>query len=124
MASQEITDQLRRIDAAENLAARTGELTEEWSSAGVRVEAIEPILRFMEERPGADFGMPGALVHFVERFHSQGYEERLAALPLVHRSDDESLSGDRAKILFRFLDRVGNLRIWSAQQGGYLYVGL
>ena len=34
-------------------------------------------LRFMEENPGLDLGAPGPLVHFVEKFHGVGYEEKL-----------------------------------------------
>ena len=40
-------------------------------------EAITPLLKFMERHPLADFGMPGAIVHYVERFYKNGYEELL-----------------------------------------------
>jgi hypothetical protein len=39
--------------------------------------AVEPILRLMEDHTDVDFGMPGPLVHFVERFFGRGYEDRL-----------------------------------------------
>ncbi|MDR1180755.1 MAG: hypothetical protein LBL13_02090 [Bacteroidales bacterium] len=38
---------------------------------------VEPILRFMEDFPEADFGQPGPLTHFVETFYGNGYEELL-----------------------------------------------
>ena len=38
---------------------------------------VEPILKFMEANPLSDFGVPGALVHFVESFSGKGYEELL-----------------------------------------------
>lgn len=38
---------------------------------------VEPILSLMEEFPEADFGNPGPLTHFVERFYKNGYEECL-----------------------------------------------
>jgi hypothetical protein len=38
------------------------------------MESVEPVLRFMEEHSEIDFGMPGALVHFVERFYGPAYE--------------------------------------------------
>ena len=41
------------------------------------MEAVEAILRFMENHPDVDFGTPGPLVHFVEAFHARGYEQRL-----------------------------------------------
>lgn len=40
-------------------------------------DAIEPILKLMEANPNVDFGMPGPLVHFVEKFYKNGYEEKL-----------------------------------------------
>ncbi len=43
----------------------------------VGIEAVEPLLRLMERHPLVDFGMPGAIVHFVERYYKKGYEELL-----------------------------------------------
>lgn len=43
------------------------------------IAAVEPLLRFMERHPLGDFGMPGAIVHYVERFYKNGYEDLLAA---------------------------------------------
>lgn len=40
-------------------------------------ESIKPILRLMEKNPNVDFGEPGPLVHFVEKFYKRGYEEKL-----------------------------------------------
>jgi hypothetical protein len=77
MTAQDITDQLRAIEATPNFAERTKPLVDAWESAQVGVEAVEPILKFMEEHSDMDFGMPGALVHFVERFHQHGYEDKL-----------------------------------------------
>lgn len=44
---------------------------------GVDIEAVTPLLELMERHPMDDFGMPGAIVHFVERFYKNGYEELL-----------------------------------------------
>lgn len=44
---------------------------------GVGIEAVTPLLELMERHPMEDFGMPGAIVHFVERFYKNGYEELL-----------------------------------------------
>ncbi len=41
------------------------------------IEAVLPLLQLMERHPMYDFGMPGAIVHFVERFYKKGYEELL-----------------------------------------------
>lgn len=43
----------------------------------VGIEAVEPLLQLMERHPLDDFGAPGAIVHFVERFYKKGYEELL-----------------------------------------------
>lgn len=43
----------------------------------VGIEAVVPLLQLMERHPLNDFGAPGAIVHFVERFYKKGYEELL-----------------------------------------------
>jgi hypothetical protein len=57
-------------DAAEEVVQRLERTT-------LGIDAIEPILKLMEDNPKFDFGAPGALTHFVERFHKDGYEQRL-----------------------------------------------
>ena len=42
-------------------------------------EFVEPILDIISENPSVDFGSPGELVHFVEKFYKKGYEEALIA---------------------------------------------
>lgn len=41
------------------------------------LELVAVILRFMEQHPDLDYGAPGPLVHYMEKFYRQGYEERL-----------------------------------------------
>lgn len=53
------------------------EKTEELNSFDNANEAIEPILKLMEDNPNTDFGMPGSLVHFAEQYFKHGYEEIL-----------------------------------------------
>ena len=43
----------------------------------IGIEAVAPLLQLMERHPLFDFGVPGAIVHFVERFYKRGYEELL-----------------------------------------------
>lgn len=38
---------------------------------------IRPLLLFMEDNPDVDYGMPGPLVHYMERYYMYGYEELL-----------------------------------------------
>lgn len=40
-------------------------------------DLVDPVLDFISKHPEVDFGTPGELVHFVERFYHQGYEELL-----------------------------------------------
>ena len=44
---------------------------------GAGLELVTPILQIMERHPLDDFGVPGAMVHFVEQFFGHGYEEKL-----------------------------------------------
>ena len=41
------------------------------------LENVKRILTFMENHPDVDYGMPGPLVHYIERFFLNGYEELL-----------------------------------------------
>ena len=38
---------------------------------------VKPILEIISQNPSVDFGSPGELVHFVEKFYKKGYEEAL-----------------------------------------------
>jgi hypothetical protein len=77
MDSHAIADELNSIATANDFPARSADLVDAWTSDNVGVEAVASILRFMEEHPLVDFGAPGALVHFVEKFYRRGYEEKL-----------------------------------------------
>lgn len=46
---------------------------------GLGISAVEPLLLFMERHPLNDFGIPGAIVHYVEQFYKSGYEDLLIA---------------------------------------------
>jgi hypothetical protein len=52
------------------------------------ISAVPIILEFMEQHPTFDFGVPGPLVHFAEKFYRKGYEDMLcvsfARRPTVH----------------------------------------
>jgi len=80
MDPTDIADQLEALTGAgDDFVARAYELTEAWVAAGAGVEAVEPVLRFMEAHASSDFGAPGPLVHFVERFYGAGYLKALIA---------------------------------------------
>jgi len=77
MRIEEIIGQLESIAGAKEFASRSEELIKDWSSKAAGIETVEAILRFMEDHPLIDYGMPGPLVHFVERFYGDGYEAKL-----------------------------------------------
>ena len=63
-------------------------LTDQLKQMSDAISAVPIILNFMEQHPTFDFGSPGPLVHFVERFYRKGYEDMLcesfARHPTVH----------------------------------------
>ncbi len=88
MTRDDVFKQLADIKSDAELIDNESDFVEGWINSGIGLEAVEPILRFMEANPLWDFGSPGALVHFVERFYGKGYEELLATsilrLPTAH----------------------------------------
>ena len=41
------------------------------------IEYVDNLLCFIEDNPDIDYGMPGPLVHYMERYYNNGYEELL-----------------------------------------------
>jgi hypothetical protein len=69
MNATDATRQLEEIaNAGDDFAWQSGQLTEKWEADPNAFEAVEPILRFMENHREVDYGAPGPLVHFVETF--------------------------------------------------------
>src|SRR5262249_10173100 len=116
MIPQEIAEQLQRIASMDDFATRSAELTDAWSRAGGGVETIEPVLQFIEQHPTIDFGMPGPLVHFVEKFRGRGFEEKLMesverkpTLPTVwmlNRVLNGTFAGPAKRRLHEVMERV------------------
>lgn len=61
----------------ENFIDIAYEIIEELGDKTYSFDAVEPILRLIESNPDKDFGTPGPLVHFMEKFYGKGYEEKL-----------------------------------------------
>ena len=53
------------------------QIIEELKKSAKPYEFVEPILEIISTNPSVNFGMPGDLVHFVEKFYKKGYEELL-----------------------------------------------
>ena len=74
MTNPSTAEQLDQIANSDDFVQSSNQLVDEWAAAGVGVEAIGPILRFIEAHRNIDFGSPGPLAHFAERFYGIGYE--------------------------------------------------
>jgi len=53
------------------------EIIEQLEEIPESIEAIEPIIKLIEMNPDADFGTPGPLVHFLEKFGENAYYYKL-----------------------------------------------
>jgi hypothetical protein len=52
-------------------------ITDSLNDEEAGLESVTAILKFMEENPAFDFGAPGPLAHFMEKFYRRGYEAEL-----------------------------------------------
>ena len=77
MNAQDVEGQLKSVSRGDDLESELSALTDQWSQAPDSFVAVEPILQFMESNPSLDYGTPGPLVHFMERFWRSGFEEKL-----------------------------------------------
>lgn len=72
-------DELKKAVTAENILETQSlleRIDEKFSISDVHV-IIEFVLEIMEKNPCLDFGSPGPLVHFMERYYGKGYEDLL-----------------------------------------------
>jgi hypothetical protein len=72
-----IREQLDAIVGPPDFAQRSAALVATWLASDIGQNAPESILRFMEDHPEIDYGMPGPLVHFLERAPRATHEARL-----------------------------------------------
>jgi hypothetical protein len=86
MKPQEIVSELESIPTDEEFESGSNELAETLISRGVGLEAVKPILLFMESHPQIDYGAPGPLVHFMERHYKSDEEYRNTYEELVVES--------------------------------------
>ena len=73
----ELINELEAAIVKENFIDIAYEIIEEIAEKEDAFESISQILMIMEKNPDADFGKPGPLVHFVEKYYQNGYEEKL-----------------------------------------------
>jgi hypothetical protein len=77
MKKDDVINQLANIGDEDQLSSGIESLVLSWENSNVGLDAVEPILRFMEDHPDWDYGMPGAFVHYMESFYGSGYESKL-----------------------------------------------
>jgi hypothetical protein len=75
--NSELRASLLRATASENLSTALNDIIDGLDPSDPTTVPV--LLRFIEEHPDLDFGTPGPLVHFVERFYRRGYEAELLA---------------------------------------------
>ena len=61
--------QLEDLVGSDDFEFESEEIMEELKAEGAGFEIIEQLFSIMEKHPLDDFGMPGAMVHFIESFY-------------------------------------------------------
>lgn len=86
--NEKIIKNLSDAIMSDNFIEKAYELTDKMIISNNPYDFVEPILRLMENNPNVDFGQPGPLVHFVEKFYKRGYEqlllESVERCPTIH----------------------------------------
>jgi hypothetical protein len=75
---ESILVQMERLVIDDEVACEFDDAVEEIEQLEIGLFSVEPLLRLMERHPLTDFGSPGAIVHYLEKFYQNGYEELLA----------------------------------------------
>lgn len=74
---EDILSKIESIVGRDNVECELDEYVMQLEEQGAGVETVMPILKIIEKHPVDDFEFPWALVHFIEKFFGNGYEERL-----------------------------------------------
>lgn len=53
------------------------DLVDKINDLDLECSSIDPLLMFIEEHPLVDFGFPGEIVHYLEKYYKHGYEDKL-----------------------------------------------
>ena len=74
---ENIIKKLERYIEDDEVTYEFDDAIEELGKIDLGLSSVESLLGFMEKHPFTDFGMPGEIVHYMERFYRHGYEELL-----------------------------------------------
>jgi len=66
---EELLKKLEALVGSDDFEYESEEIMEQLEEEGAGEEIIADLLGIMEHHPLDDFGMPGAMVHFIERFY-------------------------------------------------------
>lgn len=81
------SDELQNVVLAEDFYG-TEDILSKIKSEDDSLDYVDFLLKIMELHPNLDYGVPGPVVHFVERYFQKGYEELLlssvSSKPTVH----------------------------------------
>lgn len=77
MTKNDVIAQLNSISSQVFFDEHADSFVESWKRSSVGIDAVEPVLRFIEDHSDWDLGSPGSFVHFVEQFYAAGYEQLL-----------------------------------------------
>ena len=64
-----LLEKLESLVDTDDFEYESEDIIAQLEEAGAGFEIIEPLLGIMERHPLSDFGMPGAMVRFIERFY-------------------------------------------------------
>lgn len=88
---------------------KTNEILEKVYNEENAFDYISKLLELMEENPELDYGMPGPVVHFMEKFYKNGYEKLLLAsvkkypttqtVWMINRIINDNTLGDRTQYI-------------------------
>ena len=74
---ENVIKKLERYIENDEVTYEFDDAIEELEQLDLGLSSVESLLGFMEKHPFTDFGMPGEIVHYMERFYRHGYEELL-----------------------------------------------
>lgn len=88
MTKEEIIEELRNLAKPNDDFIISDNVLNAMNNYADKSELVEPIIKVISENPLTDFGLPGELVHFVEKYSKQDYEEILikyvSKMPTYH----------------------------------------
>lgn len=77
MSTSEVFKELESLDFTGDYLDELYRIAERLEEEDAEGEAVEPVLRFLEQHRDTELGMPGPLVHHLEKYFRRGYEEKL-----------------------------------------------